>query len=65
MHIIQSMAQSKKGETMEEKTYKIMNGTGTANIVLGVIVLIAGVATGVLLFISGAKLLHGKSKILF
>lgn len=51
--------------TMEEKTYKTMNGAGALNIVLGVVAIVTGVATGVLLIISGAKLLAGKSKILF
>ena len=50
---------------MEEKTYKTMNGAGALNIVLGVIALVAGIAGGILLIISGAKLLTGKTKILF
>ena len=50
---------------MEEKLYKTMNGAGTMNIVLGVVSLAVGVASGVLLIIYGAKLLAGKSKILF
>lgn len=50
---------------MEEKLYKTMNGAGAMNIVLGVITLAAGITSGVLLIISGAKLLAGKSKILF
>lgn len=50
---------------MEEKVYKTMKGTGVVNIVLGCISLAVGVATGVLLIISGAKLIAGKSKILF
>lgn len=50
---------------MEEKTYKTMGGAGALNIVLGVVALAVGIATGVLLIISGAKLISGKSKILF
>lgn len=50
---------------MEEKAYKTMRGSGALNIVLGVVALVVGVATGVLLIISGAKLIAGKSKILF
>lgn len=50
---------------MEEKVYKTMNGAGAMNIVLGVVALAVGVASGILLIISGAKLLAGKSKILF
>lgn len=50
---------------MEEKIYKTMGGAGALNIVIGVITLVAGITGGVLLIISGAKLLSGKSKILF
>lgn len=50
---------------MEERTYRTMSGAGALNIVLGIIVVAVGVASGVLLIISGAKLLAGKSKILF
>ena len=48
---------------MEEKIYKTMAGSGALNIVFGVI--LVGIAGGVLLIISGAKLLAGKSKIMF
>ncbi|MBR6769698.1 MAG: hypothetical protein IKM28_00360 [Lachnospiraceae bacterium] len=50
---------------MEEKIYKTMSGSGALNIVVGVITLVGGITGGVLLIISGAKLLAGKSKILF
>ena len=50
---------------MEERTYKTMGGSGALNIALGVVVLVVGVASGVLLMISGAKLLADRSKILF
>ena len=50
---------------MEEKIYKIMRGAGALNIVLGVISLVVGIAAGVLLIISGGKLVSGKSRILF
>lgn len=50
---------------MEEKTYKTMGGSGALNITIGVITLVVGVAAGVLLIISGAKLLAGRNKILF
>ena len=43
---------------MEEKIYKIMRGAGALNIVLGVISLVVGIAAGVLLIISGGKLLR-------
>ena len=50
---------------MGEKTYKVMRGTGATNIACGVICLVTGITVGVLLIISGAKLLAQKSKILF
>ena len=50
---------------MEERTYKVMGGSGALNIAVGVVALVVGVATGGLLLISGAKLLAGRSKILF
>lgn len=49
---------------MEEKVYKIMKGAGATNIALGVI-LIVGIVSGILMIIAGAKLIAGKSKILF
>ena len=50
---------------MEERTYKVMGGSGALNIAVGVVALVVGVASGVLLLISGAKLPAGRSKILF
>ena len=50
---------------MEEKVYKVMRGAGAWNIVLGIVTIVVGVASGVLLIISCSKLLAGKSKILF
>lgn len=50
---------------MEEKVYKTMRGAGAWNIVIGVVLLVVGVAAGVMLIISGGKLLADKSKVLF
>lgn len=50
---------------MEERVYKVMGGSGALNIAVGVVVLVVGAASGILLIIGGAKLLAGKSKILF
>lgn len=68
MHIMSSMAQNREKEKeweMKERTYKIMGGSGALNIAVGVVVLVVGAASGVLLIISGSKLLAGRSKILF
>ena len=50
---------------MEEKIYKTLGGSGARNIAVGVVVLVTGIVSGTLLIIGGAKLLAGKSKILF
>ena len=48
-----------------EKIYKTMGRVGGGNIAMGAVLVVVGVATGVLMIVSGAKLLLGKSKILF
>ena len=50
---------------MEEKVYKTMGGAGALNIVLGVIALVAGMAAGILLIISGSKLINKRSNLTF
>lgn len=50
---------------MEEKAYKIMGQSGGLNIALGVVAIVAGIAGGVLLIVSGARLLSAKSKLIF
>lgn len=50
---------------MEEKVYKTMTNSGALNITIGIIAIAAGIAGGVLLIISGAKLLSGKSGLIF
>lgn len=52
-------------KTMEEKVYKVMKGAGATNIVLGVVSLTVGIVAGVLMIVTGARLIAGKSKILF
>ena len=47
---------------MEEKVYRTMNGAGATSIA---VTLVAGIVCGILMIVSGAKLLAGKSKILF
>lgn len=50
---------------MGEKIYKSMAITGAGNIVIGIIMITAGVACGVISIISGARLLKNKSDIMF
>ena len=50
---------------MDEHVYKVLGGSGALNIAFGIISIIVGVSTGVLLIISGAKLLGSRQKIIF
>ncbi len=50
---------------MEEKVYKTMGSTGAANLVVGICILVGGVAAGIMLIINGARLLKNKSKVMF
>lgn len=47
-----------------EKTFKTMTGAGVINLVTGIITLVGGVTVGVLLLVSGARLLKGKSRMM-
>ena len=51
--------------TMQEKVYKTMKNAGAFNIIIGIITIVASLAAGILLIISGSKLLARKSNILF
>ena len=46
-----------------EKAYRTMRSTGAGNIALGIIVMVTGIAAGILAIINGARLLRDKKKI--
>ena len=50
---------------MNEKLYKTMGVSGAGNITIGIISLVTGVVSGVLLIITGAKHLKKRSDIMF
>ena len=50
---------------MSEKLYKNLGVSGAGNIAIGTISIVIGVTCGVLLIISGARLLKKRSEILF
>lgn len=50
---------------MDEKLYKKLKSIGAGNIVFGILSVVCGVTTGVMLIISGARLLSHKSDTLF
>lgn len=49
---------------MNEKVYKTMTGAGAGNIAVGIVVLVTGIASGILMIVNGARLLKRKSEIL-
>ncbi|HJD26612.1 MAG TPA: hypothetical protein IAA12_09175 [Candidatus Blautia intestinipullorum] len=49
---------------MNEKIYRTMSGAGVCSLVIGIITLATGIAAGVLMIISGVRLLKRKSDIL-
>lgn len=48
-----------------EKIYKTMRNAGAANIAIGIIMIVAGVSTGVIAIVTGANLLKKKSGLTF
>jgi len=50
---------------MDEKVYKVMGGSGAWHIALGIVTITVGITSGILLIISGAKLLANRTKIIF
>ena len=70
MHTMNSMVQNSKfwkGVSFmnNEKTYKLMSVIGAGNLALGIVVLVAGIVSGILMIVGGARLLKGKSDLLF
>jgi threonine dehydrogenase-like Zn-dependent dehydrogenase len=59
------MGHNRRITLMDEKVYKTMAVTGAGNIALGVIMLVSGIACGIVAIVSGAKLLKRKSDIIF
>lgn len=49
---------------MNEKAFKTITGAGVTNLVAGIITLVSGVTMGVLLLVSGARLLKTRSKVM-
>lgn len=47
---------------MNEKIYKTMGRVGGGNIAMGAVLVVVGVATGVLMIVSGAGLLKRRGK---
>jgi len=50
---------------MTEKAFKTMGNAGAANLAIGITLIVLGVASGVILIISGAKLFRAKRGLTF
>lgn len=50
---------------MGEKVYRTMKSAGIGNLVIGVVIMLVGIATGTYIIVNGAKLLKRKSEVLF
>ena len=48
-----------------ERVYKTMKRAGVCNLILGIVILITGITTGVLMIINGSRLIYQKKNILF
>ena len=48
-----------------DKAYKTMSTAGAGSIVLGIIMIVTGVAAGIITIINGARLLKNKNEITF
>ena len=50
---------------MDEKSYRRIKASGALNLVVGIMAVVFGVVSGILLIVNGGKLLAHKSETLF
>ena len=50
---------------MTEKAYKTMRWVGHANITIGVVVMVLGIAAGIISIVGGSRLLKNKNELTF
>ena len=50
---------------MNEKAYKAMSLAGAANIAVGIVILVVGIAAGVIVIVTGARLQKEKKGLTF
>ena len=48
----------------QEKIYKALGGAGAANIAVGIVVLLCGLVSGIMMIVTGAKLLVHRSNVI-
>lgn len=49
---------------MNEKVYRTMNSVGGANLAVGIIMLVTGIVSGILMIVHGARLLKCKKHVM-
>lgn len=50
---------------MNEKVFKTMSIAGVANVAMGIVLIVVGLATGVVAIVSGARLIKDKKGLTF
>lgn len=67
MRIMHNMERPNRegGFFMEENVYRAMKSVGVGNLVLGIMIIIVGIAAGVSSIVSGAKLLRKRKDLMF
>ncbi len=50
---------------MTEKAYKTMAKAGACNLIIGILLVVVGLVSGLLAIINGARLLKSKSDLIF
>ena len=50
---------------MMERAYKTMAGAGVTNVVVGIVMIVAGLTAGILTVVHGVRLLKNKNDITF
>jgi hypothetical protein len=62
---IRSVFAEREGNQRMERVYKTMQRAGISNIILGIIILLTGITTGILMIINGSRLMYQKKNITF
>lgn len=50
---------------MSERIYHTMKSVGVGNLVVGILIMVLGIASGIAIIVNGARLLHKKSDLMF